>query len=210
MWHTDAMPTGTQTPPTSDLIERFNSIIMELMACVAAASLKAAGVPWPVRMILAPLLRRRLARWSAEFSRIVTDARSGRGIAPPGHLECGGRLLDHAARTIDGGGRNRSASGGASRAGAPRPRVERPDLVANFQRPGARINRGGLTRPYVRTSARAHGAGRRGQWAAHQEFPHGGAVHRGPAIFSATRAVHLCTTISLRLVNGLDPWADGA
>jgi hypothetical protein len=78
------MPTGTATPPapSSDLIDRFNAIIDGLLAALVVESMKAAGVPWPLRMILAPLLRRRLARWSARFAAMVADARAGRRIEP--------------------------------------------------------------------------------------------------------------------------------
>jgi hypothetical protein len=75
------MTPGTATPPSSDLIDRFNAIIDSVLACVAVESMKAAGVPWPLRMILAPLLRRRLARLSATFSAMVADARAGRLVA---------------------------------------------------------------------------------------------------------------------------------
>jgi hypothetical protein len=79
-----AMTTGTAPPPTpsADLIDRFNAIIDDVLACVAVESMKAAGVPWVLRMILAPLLRRRLARWSTAFSAVMADARAGRGIEP--------------------------------------------------------------------------------------------------------------------------------
>jgi hypothetical protein len=78
------MTTGTapQPPPSSDLIDRFNAIIDDVPACVAVESMKAAGVPWVLRMILAPLLRRRIARWSAAFSAMVADPRAARAVAP--------------------------------------------------------------------------------------------------------------------------------
>jgi hypothetical protein len=75
------MPTGTDTSPTSDLIERFNAIMADLLACVTDAALRAAGVPWPLRMLLAPLIRRRIARWSDGFGALVADARADRLVA---------------------------------------------------------------------------------------------------------------------------------
>jgi hypothetical protein len=58
--HVCFMPIGTIAPPTADLIERFSAIIADVMACVADSALKAAGVPWPVRMLVAPLIRRQI------------------------------------------------------------------------------------------------------------------------------------------------------
>jgi hypothetical protein len=76
------MPTGTDAPITSDLIERFNAIMADVLACVADAALRAAGVPWALRILLAPLVRRRIARYSHDFSALVADVRAGRLAAP--------------------------------------------------------------------------------------------------------------------------------
>jgi hypothetical protein len=82
-----AMPTGTDAPLTSDLIERFNALMADVLACVTDAALKAAGVPWPLRLLLAPLMRRRLARWSGKFSTLMADARAGRMVEPAANVE---------------------------------------------------------------------------------------------------------------------------
>jgi hypothetical protein len=91
------MPTGTDTPPrpSSDLIDRFNAIIDDVLACLAVESMKAAGVPWPLRMILAPLLRRRIARWTARFSAIMADVRTGRTVAPAANVAADPVIEDH-------------------------------------------------------------------------------------------------------------------
>jgi hypothetical protein len=72
------MPIGTETPPASDLIERFSAIIADVLACVTDAALKAAGVPWPVRVLMAPLLRRWIVRRSSDFSALLAQARADR------------------------------------------------------------------------------------------------------------------------------------
>jgi hypothetical protein len=79
-----AMTSGTaiSPKPSPELIDRFNAIIDDVLACLALESLRAAGVPWALRMILAPLLRRRIARWSAAFSAAMADARAGGGVEP--------------------------------------------------------------------------------------------------------------------------------
>jgi hypothetical protein len=105
------MPTGTEAPPTSDLIERFNALMDDLVACVTLEALRAAGVPWVVRVLLARFIRRRIARWSSDFSGLVADARAGR-------TALAGRAAGPAVEA-DAEAREQSRRGGAM------PRMER-------------------------------------------------------------------------------------
>jgi hypothetical protein len=149
------MPTGTHTPPTSDLIERFNAIMADVLACVTDAALKAAGVPWPLRLLLAPLLRRRIARWSAEFSSLVADGQTGRRvdpkIGPVGDLAMEPPCIAQGAAKTSATTRVRSASGRQERATGQLPAANDCHIGVPFERRAARpVHRGAIAREGTR------------------------------------------------------------
>jgi hypothetical protein len=76
------MQPGTPSPPrpTPELIARFNALMDDIIACVTLEALRAAGVPWVVRVLLAPLIRRRIVRLSRGFSALLVGAPSGRSV----------------------------------------------------------------------------------------------------------------------------------
>jgi hypothetical protein len=160
------MPTGTDAPITSDLIERFNALMADVLACVTDAALKAAGVPWPLRLLLGPLVRRRLTRWSGDFSALVADTRAGRLVETAGD-----RDEDVAGGPSDQDGRRDAVSAPVGVCSA-RYRTDQadvrgdaddlPNFVVNSERCAApRRQRGARSR--VETGARIGGPGARGR-----------------------------------------------
>jgi hypothetical protein len=197
--------TATPTAPSADLIERFNAIIDGLLAALAVESMRAAGVPWPLRMILAPLLRRRIARWSAAFSAMVADARAGRNVErakdSPADLAVERPRADTASDTMSLPDRVLPVSGGGVRRTARDDSVRAADVVPLCEEPAPRRHfaRQALL---VRSAAMIGGADRRERPNLPCQRARGNARRRPPpAVFPTREDRGVRTSISLRSVN---------
>jgi hypothetical protein len=208
------MPTGTPPPPSSELIDRFNVIIDDVMACLAVESMRAAGVPWLLRIILAPLLRRRIARWSARFAAIVADARAGRCLGPAARPASGqaiGPAADFAGATpqpdnrsgaLSATERDRPASGRRAHAVAEIDAAGTPDATVALDRRAMRTGQRSIV-PRGLTNARIPLARGRGRAIAPRTSLRGGASACGPPVsFGACGEEVPRTDDSFRIRNG--------
>jgi hypothetical protein len=218
MRHIGVMPTGTDAPPLSELLARFDALMADVLACVTDAALKAAGVPWPLRLLLAPLMRRSLARWSGDFSRLVADVRTGRSAesdaGPDAGVDAGvdfSRGGDPAAGNPDrhcgamaATRRVRSASDRMEREAAHLVGVDFPNaerLPARRATPPDHHHSRPCVRTTVRANLRAHDGDGRRRYPHRPPSPRGGMRASGPpTFFRDVRSRRLRTPISLRIV----------
>jgi hypothetical protein len=207
------MPTGIDTPPTSDLLERFNAIMADLLACVTDAALKAAGVPWPIRMLMAPLLRRSLARWSNGFSVLMADVRAGRVVEAAGDPAAESPRPGDACGAKPGAARVRSAPHQRDRATTQQDPTGAGDVLllpscavgAHDARRGGWRDDGwrgsyGIKRRAVIDARKYCVLGQRQPVVSRWRLRHG-AGHRGPPEFSDEMQQRFRTTNSLRISN---------
>jgi hypothetical protein len=193
------MQTGTDTAPASDLIERFNALMDDLIACVTLEALRAAGVPWAVRVLLAPFIRRRIARWSNAFCKLAQGPRAGRGlqstsvpaiapaIAPAGDILAERADLDRRRPPVPPSKPVRSESGRRHRADFQHDFEELANVALLPETPGSRTaHLGG--RPRAPMNAPMPHANARERSTAPGPFLRGGTRHRGPPSRVAMRS----------------------
>jgi hypothetical protein len=179
---TNIAPASAGPPqPTADLIERFNAIMADLIACVTLEALRAAGVPWALRVLLAPLVRRRVARWSDDFSSLVAEARSGRLVE---RSACFGDDLatespypGRRCASASASQRNRAATGRADRAATERDAEQFLEVAEPSSERGFRRRHRGI-RSRARVGVRIVGIARGGFIA--PPLSRGDPWHQGP------------------------------
>jgi hypothetical protein len=156
-------------------------------------------VPWPLRLLLAPLMRRRLVRWSDNFTSLVADRRACRTVEPAGdfaveqpHLDdpcSAAAALDDPCGAAAARGRDRSTPLTENRAAAQRDPVDPPVVVVLSERRGPAFV-GYVDRPRLRTDASILRFPQSAGAAAPRRWRRGGINHCGPPAFFRGAVAH--------------------